>query len=379
VTYSPDHGAGVEVNSWGAHDQVIGFTAWPRALKTEIKRRFGEHPMGIEIPVDKSVAERMRVRSDLVAGVEIKSELVSWLLTSYDWDFLISVFGESHRGGHILWPNGDESESTISPSALLDVYIALDRALGDVLAAIDLTRTTVVLFALHGMGPNLSQEHFVAPLMDRVNVRFSELEPSLFAQAGPPRQRSAMRFLRENLPPRLQTIIANLVPQHVRDRVVDSSFTSGYDWPHTPGLALRSDFSGYLRFNVKGREKIGMLEAGSAALSRYEDLIRDSFLSLCNDKGEPLVREVFNAAERFPGARSDRLPDLIVTWKDLAPASYVSSSLGTLEAHLDTGRGGNHRTTGFQILIEPGAERAREAPPLALTDFAPSIMRLLDW
>ena len=378
MTFAPDRGAGVEVNSWGAHDQIVAFTAWPRALKAEIKRRFGEHPMGIEIPVDKSLRERMRVRSDLVAGIPIKARLIHWLLTSHDWDFFIAVFGESHRGGHILWPDGDGSEAAIPPSALLDVYIALDRALGDLLAAIDLNRTTVVLFALHGMGSNLSQEHFVGPLMDRINVRFSELEPSLFAKSGAPRQRSATRFLREHLPPRIQTMVANLVPQHVRDAVVDRSFTSGRDWSHTPGLALRADNNGYIRFNIKGREKLGMLEAGSAALSRYSDLIRDSFLSMRTAAGEPLVDEVFRAAERFPGARADRLPDLIVTWKGLEPASYASSSLGAVEAHLDTGRGGNHRAAGFQILLQPGVEQACEGPPLAATDFAPSIVRLFD-
>lgn len=378
MTFSPDRGDGIEVSSWGAHDQIVGFNAWPRALKAEIKRRYGAHPMGIEIPVDKSLGERMSVRAKLVAGIAIKSELVRWLLSSRDWDFAIAVFGESHRGGHILWPDGDNGDSTIPPSALLDVYIALDRAVGEVLAAIDLTSTTVVLFALHGMGSNLSQEHFVTPLMDRVNVRFSELEPSLFTPAGPPRQRSAMRFLRENLPPQLQTLIANMVPQHVRDRVVDSSFTSGYDWPHTPGLALRADNNGYLRFNIKGREKLGMLEPGSAPLSRYADLIRDSFLSLRNDAGEPLVDEVFSAAERFPGARADRLPDLIVSWKGHGPASHAESSLGPLDAELDTGRGGNHRTGGFQILLEPGVERACAEPAVDMIDFAASVVRLFD-
>jgi predicted AlkP superfamily phosphohydrolase/phosphomutase len=187
-----------------------------------------------------------------------------------------------------------------------------------------------------------------------------------------------MRFLRKHLPPRLQTIVANLVPQHVRDAVVDRSFTSGYDWSRTPGLPLRADHNGYIRFNVAGREKLGMLEAGGAALSRYSDLVHDSFLSLRNAAGEPLVDEVFTAAERFPGARADRLPDLIVTWKGLDPASHVSSSLGALDARLDTGRGGNHRAAGFQILLQPGVEQACQAPPLDVADFASSIVRLFD-
>ncbi|MGH7922972.1 MAG: alkaline phosphatase family protein [Candidatus Binatus sp.] len=378
MTFPPARCAGTEISSWGAHDQISTFTAWPRELESEIRRRFGEHPMGIEVPVEKSLGERMRVRTNLVNGVRIKSEMTRWLLAAREWDFFIAVFGESHRGGHILWPDGVDGESTIPPSALLDIYRALDEALGEVLSAIDLKSTTVVLFALHGMGPNLSQEHFVPPLMDRINVRFSELEPGFYAKSGPPRQRSLMRFLRERVPPRLQSAIANMVPQRVRDGVVNRALTSGYDWARTPGLAVRADCNGYVRFDLAGREAQGMVEAGSTALSRYSDLIRESFISLSTTDGRPLVGDVLVAAEHFPGQRAHRLPDLIITWAGLEPASHAVSSLGNLDGELDTGRGGNHRAAGFQILLQPGIERAAEGPPLAIGDFARSIMQIFE-
>ncbi len=378
MNFPPERCGGVEVSSWGAHDQLSAFTAYPRDLEREIRRRFGRHPMGIEVPVEKSLAERMRVRTNLVDGVRIKSALTRWLLTSREWDFFIGVFGESHRGGHILWPDSLDGEAATPPSALLDVYRALDQALGDVLSAIDLNDTTVVLFALHGMGPNLSQEHFVPPMMDLINVRFSELEPGLYAKTGPPRQRSLMRLLREKVPSRLQSMIANMVPQRVRDAVVDRALTSGYDWARTPGLAVRADCNGFIRFNLVGREKKGMVEAGSAVLSRYSDLICESFASLRTADGKPLVGEVLVAAERFPGRRANRLPDLIVTWSGLEPAAGASSSLGPLGRKLDTGRGGNHQPTGFQILLQPGVERSSEDARLSISDFARSVMRMFD-
>ena len=377
MAFPPKECAGVEVSSWGAHDQVSPFTAYPRELKTEILRRFGEHPMGIEVPVDKSLNERMHVRKNLVSGVALKSELVRWLLTSRPWDFFIAVFGESHRGGHILWPDAADGESSIPASALLDVYRALDQALGSILAAINLADTTVIIFALHGMGANLSQEHFVTPLMDRVNAKFGELEPGLFPAGHAPRQRSAMRLLRENVPPWLQSKIANLVPQYVRDAVVDRQFTSGRDWPHTPGLALRADNNGYIRFNLAGRERNGMLEQGSKSLARYSDLVRESFKSLRTPDGSRVIGDVISS-EDFPGKRTNFLPDLIVTWNGLEPASRTESTLGTLVAEMDTGRGGNHRGVGFQIVLSPGSEQGgREHPsePLAITELASTVLR----
>ncbi len=375
MTFPPSECAGVEVSSWGAHDQLSLFTAYPRELGPEIMRRFGAHPMGIEVPVEKSLGERMRVRANLVNGVRIKSELTRWLLTSRPWDFFIAAFGESHRGGHILWPDGPDGESSIPASALLDVYRALDNALGEVLAALNLEETTVIIFALHGMGANLSQEHFVTPLMDRVNAKFSQLEPGLYPSGRSPRQLSVMRLLRENVPPWVQSRIANLVPQHVRDAVVDRSFTSGRDWSHTPGLALRADNNGYLRFNLAGRERLGMLEPGSAIFARYSDLVRESFTSLRTPDGRPMVRDVCVSSEHFPGRRAPRLPDLIVTWTGLEPASRVDSVLGPIVAELDTGRGGNHRSDGFQIVLKPGVEQAGEDRPLAIGELAPMILR----
>jgi predicted AlkP superfamily phosphohydrolase/phosphomutase len=375
MTFPPRNVPGVEVSSWGAHDQLSPFTTYPRELSGEILRRFGEHPMGIEIPVEKSLRERMRVRENLVIGVRTKSELTRWLMTSRPWDFFIAIFGESHRGGHILWPDGTDGESSLPASALFDVYRALDDALGNVLAAIDLEQTTVIIFALHGMGANLSQEHFVTPLMDRVNLKFSELEPGLYPSGRTPRQRSAMRMLRENVPPWMQSTIANMVPQRVRDAVVDRSYTSGRDWRYTPGLALRADNNGYIRFNLAGRESQGMLKPGSASLARYSDLIRESFLSLRTADGARLVKDVCVSAEQYPGKRTHHLPDLIVTWNGLEPASRVDSSLGAIVAQLDTGRGGNHLASGFEIVMRPGVEQSGEDQPMAITELGPMILQ----
>ena len=331
--------------------------------------------MGLEIPVKKSIRERMHVRAKLVEGITTKSEMTRWLLTSREWDFFVAVFGESHRGGHILWPEGPEEKSKVLESALLDVYRALDKALGEILSAIRLEETTVIIFSLHGMGANLSQEHFVQTMMDRINIKFSEMEPNLSDSGPPPRQHSVVRMLRSKVPPWLQSRIANMVPQSVRDAVVDRALTSGHDWSRTPGLALRADDSGFLRFNLAGREKQGMLDRGSASFARYSELVCESFKRMRTPEGEPIVKDIYVASEQFPGKRAHYLPDLIITWSGLAPASRAESHFGTLSGELDTGRGGNHRTQGFQILLQPGAEQGTNGQSLDISQLAPRILR----
>jgi predicted AlkP superfamily phosphohydrolase/phosphomutase len=353
---------GVEVLNWGSHDQLGPLSVRPRALEGEVRRRFGKHPMGWEIPVEKTRREHEEIRDNLIAGARRKGDLVRWLLDSVPWDFFIAVFGETHRGGHILWPEGPSSDA-IPANALLDVYRAVDESLGEILASPALAGAGRILFALHGMGPDPSQEHFVPRVMDLVNARFGR--PAAAGNgAASPRPRSLVRRLRESVPAGIQNRIAHAVPVGVRDAVVNRSIVAGHDWPQTPGFDLLADMHGYLRLNVRGREREGSLERDGETLPRYVDWVRQCFESFTiGGTGEPLVEAVRLTGKVFPGARVDHLPDLIVTWSGHRPVSRIESRLlGTVEAAHATGRSGNHRRDGFCVVDVPGRE------PPALTD-----------
>src|SRR5216684_151403 len=142
---------------------------------------------------------------------------------------------------------------------------------------IDLSETAVMLFSLHGIGANDSKNYFVQDLMDRINLGFAEREPRLFGSTRP-KQHSLARSLRELVPSTLQNLIASCVPVAVRDAVVDRSFTAGHDWVHTPAIGVLADWSAYIRFNIRGREREGMLDDESRR--RYEDWMRQCFMSL---------------------------------------------------------------------------------------------------
>ena len=142
MTYPSRLKRGVEVTCWGSHDQLTPFGARPAGLAAELRRRFGRHPMGDEIPVEHTPRERERMRARLVEGARVKGELSRWLLESRDWDLFVTVFGECHRGGHLLWP-----EEGDAPTALLDVYRAVDTAVGRLLEVLAHEEATVILFA----------------------------------------------------------------------------------------------------------------------------------------------------------------------------------------------------------------------------------------
>jgi predicted AlkP superfamily phosphohydrolase/phosphomutase len=360
---------GIEIMNWGSHDQIGPFHAHPAGLGSELRRRFGDHPMGPEIPVRKTPAQMDRIRRNLVTGARRKGELLRWVLAQAEWDFFVGIFGETHRGGHLLWPSADDSRSH---QPLLDVYRAVDESLGAVLDALPSDVGTVVVFALHGMGRNTSQEHFMPRLMDRINAGFMSEASTSGHKVGSGEQRGVIRLLRERMPAMVQNAVARAVPVSVRDEVLNRQISGGRDWSRTPAFALLADLHGYVRCNLRGRERDGMLESNGNRAESYLAWASSCLKGLRTEEGAPLVADVLLARERFPGRRSGALPDAIVTWSGIEPAFQVrSDALGEIAAELATGRGGNHRPNGFCAVIERGGADAPRGPaPNHIADFA---------
>lgn len=346
---------GVEVANWGTHEVLAGSTCNVPEIAKDIGRRFRRHPMGREVPVDRTWRQLKPMRQDIMVGASLKGELSRWLLDTNDWDFFLTVFGECHRGGHLLWPDPDDGHTDVPEDALLGVYQAVDEGIGRLLEGLDLSSTLVIVFSLHGMGPDPSQWHFVRPVMERINAKFMNGKLN-----GGDRTKSMggiIHLLRGKVPVHLQHAIAQALPIEVRDWVVARDVTGGIDWDRTPGFALLSDYQGYLRLNFAGREAKGMLEKDGSQHKEYERLVKEIFLGLrVADSNLPLVKEIVRPADMFPGARSEYLPDMVITWNDLKPAQHIySDQLGSFHAELRSGRGGNHRPDGFAVVLGEGS------------------------
>jgi len=221
-------------------------------------------------------------------------------------------------------------------------------------------------------GTNDSKNFYLQEIMDRVNAGFAAREPGTFGSIRP-KQNSLMRGLRKRVPASIQNFVAKYAPDAVKDAVVDGSFTAGHDWARTPAIGLRSDWSGYVRFNMRGREREGMLD--DAMRRRYEDWMRNCFMSLRDAAtDEPIASEIHFTNQESSGARSTLLPDAIVTWAPTKPPSrIVSPLLGSSEKELTDGRRGNHRSDGFLITMGPGFDHGTESQPMHITEVAPMV------
>ena len=369
MTFPALGGNAVEVVSWASHDQLVPFSCNRPEIERELRRRFSGDPMGHEIPVSKSATTLRAIRDRLIDSARKKTEAIRWLLKLEPWNLFIAIFGETHRGGHLLWaPDGDVSLAGPSDD-LLAVYEAIDKGLGNIMDDVESMSGLFVMFAVHGMTHDISRAAAVPFVMDRVNeLHHAETSPS----APAPRQRSVMRFLRNVVPAPIQHAIGQAVPVGVRDFVVQRATASGHDWSRTPGLALLADRAGYIRLNRQGREAEGLLTSGSIEEKRYTATIETAFRELVDAKtGEQIVADILPRDSLFSGVRLDCLPDLFVTWRDTESSSRARSDrLGVLPREPQSGRTGNHTANGFAIIVSTDGDLSALPPLTSVTDLA---------
>ena len=106
---------------------------------------------------------------------------------------------------------------------------------------------------------------------------------------------------------------------------------------------------GYIRLNVKGRERDGCLAAGD--VPAYAKWLSERLLEIrVTQTREPLITDIIDVGATHTGTHRDYLPDLVLKWGAAEPATSISSPwIGTLSGTLTTGRGGNHTPDAFAL------------------------------
>jgi predicted AlkP superfamily phosphohydrolase/phosphomutase len=363
---------GIEVRNWNTQENTGPLNTSPPALARKIAGRFGSYPQGRDTPIARSPARLEALRRRVVRVVSLRTRLWLWLLKQSDWRFAITVFGESHRASHNLWP--DESVDGAG-EALREVYEEIDQSIGEILANVDLDNTAVVLFSAHSMGPNTSQSHLLQRIMDRVNGTFWQS----LGRPAKGRRASVLRRLRESLPPAVQLAITRSTPDRFQDWVVDRAQRKGLDWGATPGFALVCGQNGLIRLNIAGREKEGILTPESELHTRYVEWVRERLLELrAAGSDAPLVAGIEHIPDHFPGPRSVYLPDICVRWTDGRPVMEAySDRLGEIAARFGTGRPGNHTGAAFAVVMAPRQYAAAFDGATHTTDLAGGVFRCL--
>ena len=371
---------GVSLAGWGTHD-VIARGSWPPKLWRETQTSLGPPSMpperfGSQTPRTlRHLAHELRVATSQVA------EIGARLYRREPWDLFVLVFGAPHRGGHYLWDLSQVDTRTISVGsrralgdALGQVYRAVDAGVGRILELVP-PGTRVLVFALHGMGPNTTWVDRCADILARIMSGRS---------SGAAPRRGLLYAAKQAIPWRIARAVTTRIPPELQARLVPIWSTRMFDWRTTKAFPLPMDHAGYVRVNLRGREPRGIVapeEYGPLC-----DQIAEGFLGFRDVvSGKSIVRQVHRLDDLAPEgapARS-RLPDLVVEWAGVPPASAPvirSEQLGELawsSPRLPSGRAGNHGGDGWFVASGPGIEARAAAATHPIVDLVPTLYRWL--
>ena len=383
---------GTQIVEWGTWSWFSEPAISPESVKREIQKKFGPYPaedhskVGMTPPPDPQGFHQR-----LLAAVAKKTEVVKWLMAKEDWDLFLVVFGESHPAGHYFWHYHDpsyiaHSKERPGPSALRDIYIALDKAIGEILQSVD-SATTVLLVSGDGMGPNYSGSHILNDLLARMKL-FNSIPSSANGAAGIQKgetraaKADLMSTVRNMIPKSFRVAVSRaLLPRSVNEKLSLRWKTAGISWQHTRAFLIENANEGYIRINLKGREPQGIVEPGK----EYEELCEDLYQTVKNAinpaNGKLAAHTVYKTDDIYDGPCRGHMPDVIVNWNDDAKVTteLLTEKYGLARSAqpgyaLTPYYTGNHRPTAFAVAVGPDIARGNILDGTSILDLAPTIL-----
>jgi predicted AlkP superfamily phosphohydrolase/phosphomutase len=303
---------GVEIVEWGAHDWVLGRTSvHPPGLRGTVakvgRHPFAARPLGWWIPQDAGALARFATGA--LEGVRRRGELALRLIE--DAELVVIGFSEVHRAGHVLWqtiaePGLRPGAFAADPEAMREVVRETDRQIGRLFEAAG-PDAAVLVFSLHGMCVTRGVPTILDGLLEAHGLAAIEDGPA----AGGGAASRALQAAKRATPLRLKWLGHRLLPTSVARRIQGAVVPlAAYDWSRTAAFSLPTDQHGWIRLNLRGREREGIVDP--AAYDETCESIEQWLLGL-EAGGERLVERVLRTSDGAT-ARHSRLPDLVVHW-----------------------------------------------------------------
>jgi predicted AlkP superfamily phosphohydrolase/phosphomutase len=383
--------------------QILEYGTWtwfadpmgtPKRVWKELNRKFGPYPSPEHTKV-LTVPEPKGFRDLLTAAVATKSGVVRWLMRERPWEMFYVTFAETHPAGHYLWHLSDPSHPAYPPekaagleNPLRDVYVAVDSAIGEILAELD-DGVTVIVTSGDGIGPNYAGCHMIPEILNRLGLYYGASvgrpdTPDTVGEKAKKPKKGAAAALRELIPLSARQSVTRFLPRSVHYRMSMKWVNTGHDWTRSKAFTIPNANEGYVRVNLKGREPQGIVDEGSDYRKLIDEL-EASLKELVNPQnGRPAVSRVFRIDDVFPGEKRPNLPDLAVTW-DLDArvlgelgsdrCGKVKKQAGYRIAPYYTG---NHRPDAFLIARGPGIAEGGRLDGGHIVDLAPTLMTILE-
>ena len=379
-------GAGTVISGWQFTNRFM-LRSWsaPPGVDQELARRFGRPPLIEEVYGRPSARGLKRLRRELLTAPGRLADAVTELVRRESFDLLWFGLPAVHIAGHQLydpasqlWDSASQKQD-VAPddrrelaSGLDEVYEAADAALGRILAALPAEADLILLSAV-GMGVNTSRSDLLPGMLRSV----------LRERAARERQGGGTWIwsLRARLPTDIRTRVARALPDPMVHDLTARLELRGIDWTETRAFALPTDQHGYVRLNIRGREREGIVAPDDA--DELMDEIAAGLLTFRDPDGGPAVEAVDRVADVIgDGPGLHHMPDLVVRWAD-RPATRLagvgSPKFGDVARRGGgSGRSGNHSPDAWALIVPGASSRRATSRPPDIVDIAATACSLLD-
>jgi predicted AlkP superfamily phosphohydrolase/phosphomutase len=243
-------------------------------------------------------------------------------------------------------------------STLADLYRAVDTEI-ERLTSITGPECSVFVFALHGMRAAWGQPTVVSQVLHADGLAH---RPAWHTQSW--RERVIDRFgaAKRRAPGWARRLYQGRTSYRVRAKLAFPTMLEPYDWSRTRAFALPTDHYGWVRVNLAGRERLGIVDG-----SEYTglcDALETRFRGLATPAGAPLVADVQRPARDLEEARHSGLPDLVLNWADAAYTDALDLGDGIPQAPaVNRRRTGHHADAGFGVATGAVAELLEDTLP----------------
>ena len=370
------------LNGWQCHDD-FGRMELPRGLWSRTVARHGKPGLTPEVFGPQTAATLLAQREEVLKANRQFGDICCEYLEQDGVDLLLAVFGAVHRGTHYLWDLTQIDTTGVDPDTLAvlraardECYQSFDRELGRIVERTP-SDARILAFALHGMAPNDGWYERLPQLVEQIHRG---------GGAAPPPRKGWVFRIKQMVPWTLVRQVTRRIPHAWNKALVPFWSRRMLDWSRTRYFTLPMDYNGYVRLNLKGREREGCVDPSEVdqVIAEVEAGLR-SFRDL--ESGRPLIRGVVKVDDLVGAAAPRRryLPDLVVLWDPPHPTSQssgvVSPTYGEVRwpkgEKLVSGRSGNHTPNGWFVAVGPGISPGQSTHVHDTADLIPTVFEWL--
>ena len=365
TTWPPQEINGVMVSGFDSPvaTGVDGSFCYPKDLYKEIERRFGGVYFADIQETNIHDSWHEDALKKLLLEIKRKCAIGKWLLKQERWDCFMLLFGESDTVSHHFWMFCDPSSPRFRhvpglAHAIEDVYIELDRVIGELL---DVSQADwVCICSDHGFGG--SGTHVL--YLNRFLEQHGWLKRRRESRLASIRMKAAQK-----LPHTLLDKGFRLIPPFLRDRLESRARYGGIVLEQTRAFSDEMNYSATIRMPSR------------VGISR----LKEQLLSWKVDGAHP-IHSVQEREELYHGEATERSPELILTlneregytytllsssavqkgrlWRKLEPHEYVGGK--------GLGMNGSHRQHGVLCFYGKGVQR--EETHANMEDITPTLL-----